>query len=390
MQWNDLRALVPAPGAAPDFDACLDAFPMLRALGSTPQSPRWHAEGDCWIHTRLVVRALIDGADYGALARDEQEIVFLAALLHDVAKASTTAIHPETGDISHPGHSKKGAIDARIALWDAGVPFAAREAVCSLIESHQRPFHAFEPSRRGITPEFSVRELSWRVDLHLLCALAEADMLGRICEDQCKVLDAIALFRELAQEEGCYRSPRAFADAHTAVSYFRGASVHPDFPLYQEPGSRVIVMAGLPASGKNRWVAKHHPGLPVVSYDDARAELGLRHGKAEGKVAHRALDKAKELLRAREPFVWNATHLGSQMRTKTLDLCYAYGAEVEIVYLEAPRAELLRRNRQRDTSLTDKALLGMLHRWEVPSRIEAHRVTYCALAAETSPWTHCP
>lgn len=374
MNWTDLQALAPAPGCEPDFNACLEAFPELRALADTPQSPRWHAEGDTWTHTKMVVRALLDNDGYASLARADQEIVFMAALLHDIAKSTTGALHPVTGEISHPGHSKKGAIDARIALWDAGAPFERREAVCRLIESHQRPFHAFEPSRAGITPEFSVRELSWRVDLHLLTMLAEADMRGRICEDKSKVLDAIELFRELAREEGCYGRPRLFADAHTAVSYFRGANVHPDFPLYQEQGSRVILMAGLPASGKNQWVAKNHPLLPVVSYDDARQELGLRHGKAEGKVAHHALDKAKDLLRAKAPFVWNATHISAQMRAKAIDLCYAYAAEIEIVYLEAPRAELLRRNDRRDTSLTNKALIGMLHRWEVPAKTEAHSV----------------
>lgn len=376
MQWIDLQALAPAPGCAPDFNACLEAFPGLRALAHTEQARQWHAEGSVWTHTTMVVRELLDSEGYASLPRADQEVLFLAALLHDIAKSTTTAINPATGLIGHPGHSKKGAIDARIALWDAGAPFERREAICRLIESHQRPFHAFEASRSGITPEFAVRELSWRVDLRLLAALAEADMRGRICEDQAKVLDAIELFRELAREEDCFGRRRAFADAHTAVSYFRGASVHPDYPLFQEPGSQAIVMSGLPASGKNRWVADHHPRLPVVSYDDARAELGLRHGKAEGAVAHHALDKAKALLRAREPFVWNATHLSHQLRMKAIDLCIAYRAQVEVVYLEAPRAELLRRNTHRDTSLTNKALLGMLHRWEVPTHTEAHSVRH--------------
>ena len=46
------------------------------------------------------------------------------------------------------------------------------------------------------------------------------------------------------------------------------------------------------------------------------------------------------------------------MRSKALDLCYAYSAEVRIVYLEQPREELLRRNGKRDTTLSNKALLG--------------------------------
>ncbi|WP_454669510.1 AAA family ATPase [Achromobacter kerstersii] len=376
MQFDTLRALAPEPGQSPDYAACLAAFPALELAKTTPQDPRYHGEGDVWTHTMMVVDALLALPQYQTASRADQEVVFLAALLHDVAKHSTTVIDPVTGAIGQPGHSRKGAIDARIALWDAGAPFAVREAVCRLISVHQVPFFALEGSRRGKPPEFIARELSWHVSLPLLAMLAEADMRGRICADAQRVLDNIALFCELARDDGCFEQPRAFADAHTAVSYFRGADVHPDYPLFQEPGSRVIVMSGLPASGKNTWVNAHYPDLPVISFDDAREELGLRHGKNEGKVAHLTIERARELLRRKTPFVWNATNLSELMRKKTLDLLYAYHAEVELVYLEKPRAELLRRNSRRDTSLSNKTLTGMLHRWDLPLPTEAHRVVY--------------
>ncbi|MEK8033145.1 AAA family ATPase [Ideonella sp. DXS29W] len=378
MNWTDLQALVPAPGQSPDFSACLQAFPALELAKTTPQDPRHHAEGDVWTHTQMVVEALLALPDYQHAEPVDQQVLFLAALLHDVAKHATTVVDPSTGAIGQPGHSRRGAIDARISLWDAGMPMAMREAVCRLIAVHQVPFFALADSRRQKSPEFIVRELSWQLSIPLLATLAEADMRGRICQDRQAVLDHIELFRELAREEGCYGQPRPFADAHTRVSYFRGAQLHPDFPLFQEPGSRVTVMCGLPASGKNTWVAQHRGGWPVVSYDDARDELGLRHGQNEGRVAHAAIDKAKDLLRRRERFVFNATHLSQQMRDKTLDLLFAYGAEVELVYIEAPREELLRRNRGRDTTLSNRALLGMLHKWELPLPTEAHEVHYIA------------
>jgi predicted kinase len=322
------------------------------------------------------IAALLADPAYQQAGRREQEIVFLAALLHDVAKYSTTVVDPQTGAISQPGHSRKGAIDTRIALWDAGAPFEVREAVCRLIHVHQVPFFALGGSRSGKSPEFIVRELSWQVSIPLLAMLAEADMRGRICADQQKVLDNIELFREMAREEGCYGRPRPFVDAHTRVSYFRGADVHPDYPLFQEPGSRVTVMCGLPASGKDTWVAQHRKDLPVVSFDDARAELGLKHGQNDGRAAHHAVDKARGLLRSRAPFVWNATHLSQQMRDRTLDLLFAYGAEVELVYLEKPRAELLHRNSRRGSTLTNKALQAMTFKWELPVPTEAHCVVY--------------
>jgi predicted kinase len=330
-----------------------------------------------WTHTKMVIDELLKLKDYQESSRKDQETLFLAALLHDIAKYSTTVIDPDTGAIGQPGHSKRGALDARIALWDVDTPFEQREAICRMIAVHQLPFYVLGDARPGrASPEFTIRSLSWQLNIKLLAALAEADMRGRICADMQKVLDNIELFRELAREEDCYESQRDFADAHTRVSYFRGADVHPDYALFQEPGSKVIVMSGLPASGKNTWVSKNHPTLPVVSFDDAREELGLRHGKNEGAVAHKAVDKAKEFLRAKQPFVWNATHLSEQMRTKTLDLLYAYNAEVELVYLERPRKELLQRNSKRNTSLTNKALEGMLMKWELPLPAEAHTVSY--------------
>ncbi|WP_205554723.1 AAA family ATPase [Pectobacterium brasiliense] len=376
MDWNTIRGLVPTSGAQPDFADCLDAFPVLQRAKETQQEPSYHGEGDVWTHTIMVVESLLQLPDYQKATREQQDILFFAALLHDVAKYRTTVIDPVTGKIGQPGHSRKGAIDARVLLWDAGVPFTIREAICRLISVHQVPFYCLEDERRRVSPIFTIRELSWQLSIPLLATLAEADMRGRICQDQARVLDSIELFRELAREEGCYGQPRSFVDTHTRLSYFRGADVHPDYPLFQEPGSKITVMCGLPASGKDTWVRTHRHDLPVVSFDDARIELGLKHGENEGKAVHWATDKARSLLRTHEPFVWNATHLSQQMRIRTLDLCYAYSAEVEIVYLERPRQELLRRNGKRDTTLSNKTQQGMLTKWELPTPTEAHVVRY--------------
>lgn len=74
--------------------------------------------------------------------------------------------------------------------------------------------------------------------------------------------------------------------------------------------------------------------------------------------------------------MWNATHLSEQMRGKTLDLLFAYEAHVRLVYLEAPSSVVFARNRQRDSTLSNKDLERMLHRWEVPLPWEAHAVEY--------------
>lgn len=368
----DLAALVPSEGRSPDWNACLAAIPDLEWLAITPQDPVFHAEGDVWTHTKMVCESMLDGATWRAADARSRFILFMAALLHDIAKPATTVVEDSGQRIGQPGHSGRGAVDARVLLWRAGVEFEVREAVCRLIGVHQVPFFALKGDRSGRSPEFIVRRLSHEVDLVHLAALAEADMRGRSFHDQASVLDDIELFRELAREEGCYGQPRAFADDFTRLRYFNGEALDPDSSYHRLPGSEVIVMSGLPASGKDHWVSRHAKDLPVVSFDDARHELGLRHGENDGQAAHFAVDKAKSLLRRREPFVWNATHLSRQMRAKTLDLLHAYHAHTTLVYLEQPERVLLDRNRRRDSTLPNAALLRMLHRWEVALPSEVH------------------
>lgn len=374
--YKQMAEHVPTPGETPDWAWFLHAIPELKLLATTPQDPTYHAEGDVWIHTRMVVDALMRGDDYKAASADQRFILFYAALLHDIAKPATTIIDPDSGRIGQPGHSKRGAIDVRILCWHAEVPFALREHICRIITVHQLPFFALAGNKHGQSAEYLVRKLSHELDLRLLAAVAQADMEGRTYVGKADCLVDIELFRELAREDGCYGSPRQFADAHTQVSYFRGAGIAPDFAHHQNHGSRVTVLSGLPASGKNHWVARNRPNLPVVSIDDAREELGLKHGANEGAVAHRAIDFAKEMLRKQAPFVWNTTHLSAQMRKKTLDLLYAYDAQVELVYLEQPPQVIFKRNSQRDTSLPNKAIERMLFKWEVPLPTEAHAVAY--------------
>ncbi len=376
MNYTQLKGLCPSDTSQGyDWADCCDAIPRLRLLETTPQSARYHAEGNVGIHTRMVLDALLAAPHFQQSHGAQREVLFFAALLHDLCKPETTVVDPATGHVGQPGHSRRGAIDVRALLWQLDAPFAVREAICRIIASHQVPFYAFD-SRKGESPEFIARKLSWELDVLDLICVARSDMQGRICIDQQARLDDIDLFEELAREDGCLKTPRAAASAHTRLLYARGEQVHIDSDMFQPDGSRVTVLSGLPASGKDTWVAAHARDVAVVSFDDAKAELGLKHGENDGMAAHFAIDKAKGLLRQHAPFVWNATHLSQQMRNKTLDLLYAYGAQVHLVYLEAPHDIVFSRNQKRNSSLTNKELARMLHRWEIPLPWEAHAVDY--------------
>jgi predicted kinase len=372
-----LQHLLPLPGATPDFEGCLELIPALRLLAKTPQDPFYHAEGDVWTHTKMVVESLINSTPYAGATPAERFTLFYAALLHDISKPATTVIDEVTGKIGQPGHSRRGAIDTRLLLWRSGVSFEQRETICRIISVHQVPFFALKGDNSGKLTDYLINELSWQMPLWMLIAVARADMEGRSFVHKQGCLDDIDLFTLMAEEKSCLKLPSVFADNYTRARYFRGANVLPEYALYREKvGSQVTMMSGMPASGKDTWVRQNAKGLAVVSFDDAREELKLAHGKNEGMVAHKAFDMAKDLLRKGEPFVWNSTHLSAQMRKKTLDLLYAYDADVNIVYLEQSEKTVLSRNTCRDSSLNNKDLIKMLFKWEVPLPTEASTVSY--------------
>ncbi len=381
-KYETMLEILPKDSSLVNYNNFIEVFPGLEELSKTQQDKYYHAEGDVWTHTQMVCDELLGLKEYKEASERDKFVMFYAALLHDISKPACTKFE-EDGRITSAGHSKRGATDTRIMLWKADVPFDVREDIVNIIATHQVPFFAFndkpkigstKPLR---TPEYIANQLSWQLPLNLLINVAKADMLGRHYAEKQKSLDDIELFKEVALEQNCYDKPRDFATVETRMEYFSSTGlISPDYPFFKESGSEVIVLSGLPAVGKNTWVEKNAKGLEVLSYDDAKEALGLVQGDNVGKAVHMVTDRAKELLRKKVPFVWNATHLSSQMRSKTLGLLFNYNAKVNLVYLEAPEEEIKKRNSNRDTTLPNSKIDEMLFRWEVPTRLEAHVVNY--------------
>ena len=87
-------------------------------------------------------------------------------------------------------------------------------------------------------------------------------------------------------------------------------------------------------------------------------------------------EKAKEFLRARQDFVYNATNISSQMRSRWIDLFVSYGARVKIVYVEVPFQKLLSQNKNREYMVPEMAISKMMAKWEIPSFKEAHELVF--------------
>jgi putative nucleotidyltransferase with HDIG domain len=352
--------------------ATLDAqFDWVRAMRGVPQDPVHHAEGDVWIHTRMVLEALSEIPAWRALGPAERDLVFAAALLHDVAKPRCTRTEPD-GRVTSRGHSIRGAVLARRLLWRMGTPFVQREAICALIRHHQAPFFLIEKEDAGRT----ARAISQAACCDHLALVAEADARGRRCADLQRLLDNTALFRELCAESGCLHGPAPFPSAHARLLYLRTDTSDPLYRPHESFRADVVVMSGLPGAGKDSWVRENLDGWPVVSLDQIRHELEIEPADSQGAVVAHARELAREHLRAGRRFVWNATNLSRQLRTTVVNLFLDYRARVRIVYVEVPEETLRAQNRARVAAVPDGVIERLLDRWEVPEAGEAHEVSY--------------
>lgn len=355
----------PLPSTHHDWPALTNQFEWIRAMKDCPQDPVHHAEGDVWIHVNLVCEALIQLPEWQSLSEVEREIVYAAALLHDVAKPACT--RTEDGRITARGHSQRGAIDARRILWEHAADIAAREQVCALVRYHQVPFYLIE---RPDAQRIALR-ISQQTRCDFLAMLAKADALGRLCQDRQGLLLKIALFEELCREQSCLDQPWPFPSPQSRFEYFRREDRDPGYLAHETSRFEVILMSGIPGSGKDTWLARHVPKLPVISLDDIREKLGAPPTGYQGGVIQAAKERARTYLRTHTSFAWNATNLTRDIRTQLVDLFTGYNARVKIVHIEAPAHSLFSRVDKRERHVPHPAIERMLERWDIPDPTEA-------------------
>ncbi|MEM6726755.1 MAG: AAA family ATPase [Bacteroidota bacterium] len=357
-------------GAIP-FREMAEQFSWIPPLAETPQDGIFHAEGDVWTHTKMVMEALYD-AQWSTFSNADQNILFTAALLHDVAKAwSTETID---GRIRAPRHAKKGAQFGRHQLFrlEDAPDFTTRETIHGLIRYHGLPLWFWDKQ----DPRQFLFKASLKVPFRLLIPLVKADILGRICNDQEELISRLDFFREYAEEQQCNQGPYPFPSDLGRFIYFRKMDSEPTYAPFDDYKSQVILLSGLPGSGKNTWIEQHGPDWPVISLDEIRQRENISPKGNQGKVIQLAKEQAKIYLRRHQSFIWNATNLTRMVRDGLIDLFETYKAKTQVVYLETIYPELLRRNRTREHPIPPAVLEKMIDKLQVPEPSEAPNVDY--------------
>jgi len=357
-----------------EWAALENQFSWVADMKNVTQHRIHHAEGDVAIHTQLVINELLNNPVYQQLDEQAKEILWAAALLHDVEKRSTS-IDLGNGIINADGHARRGEYTARTILFrDVPAPFYIREQITSLVRFHGLPLWLMEKHE----PAKKVHEISLRLNTEHLKLLAEADARGRICEDLGFLLDSLELFEMFCKEQNCWGQTRSFSTPNARFRYFSTPDGYVDYVPFDYFKCEVIMMSGLPGMGKDHYIQSLDKDIPVVSLDAIRRKhkISPTDKSGNGWVVQTAKEEARIYLRKGQDFVWNATNITQQMRRQLIDLFVSYGAKVKIVYVEKPYEQWRNQNRNREYPLPDNVLDKLLSKLEIPQLTEAFEVEY--------------
>lgn len=124
--YSELEKMFKKPTEALDmldfYNILPKILPEIDEMHYCIQDPKWHPEGDVFIHTREVVEAV----------KEHPMVVKMAALLHDVGKPNVRE------GTSYHGHAKSGVKLAEDIMRWFGRPKHEVEAVKFVVENHMK------------------------------------------------------------------------------------------------------------------------------------------------------------------------------------------------------------------------------------------------------------
>lgn len=168
-------------------------FPELKALISVPQNPVYHAEGDVWTHTMMVL-------DEAAKLRDRASNPYwfmLSAVVHDFGKAVCT--EEKDGVLHAYLHEIKGLPLAEAFLRRITGERKLMDYVLNMVEYHMKP-NTVAGARSA--EKVTTRMFDLSVDPEGLICMALADDRGRITQapatnHEAFLYERLAVYREL-------------------------------------------------------------------------------------------------------------------------------------------------------------------------------------------------
>ena len=137
------------------------------------------------------------------------------------------------------------------------------------------------------------------------------------------------------------------------------------------PRQRIVVLVGLPGSGKSTWLERQ--GIPAISSDAIR--LWLADDATDQTIHARVFLTMRYLLRQRLAIgrsitYMDATHLTPDERRPYIQIGQWYGCGVEALFFDVPLEVCRARNARRHRAVPDDVMTRMAAKLAPPDLAE--------------------
>ena len=146
-------------------------FPELKALIGVEQNPKYHSEGDVWVHTMMVLDQAAGLKQYSANPLG----FMLSALCHDYGKSVATEVI--NGEIHAYAHETKGLPLVKAFMNRLTGEVGLTKYVLNMAELHMKPNMM---AAQGVSVKSTNRLFDSAIDPEGLLCLAISDGLGKI------------------------------------------------------------------------------------------------------------------------------------------------------------------------------------------------------------------
>lgn len=331
---------------------------LLEEMDSTPQNPRYHAEGSVLKHTELVLKAYQEHRHRFELDSQDHEVLYWAAILHDVGKPSTTRWENERWRAK--GHERAGVPIARdFLLTQPQISAYQRKRILDLVRYHAVPL------QWGLHPRalpFYYR-LATRTDLRMVGIFGYFDIVGRYCENKKGVMNMVDRFvQELvprieyemgtyAQVQECYR--KASLRHKNALWYSLRQEdaqlllklINADTAADTLPQFHCVIPVGADSPQLRHFLDQEYPGHK--RYDAARLDPA-RQGKFDLETQLRPLKHFVSVYgQAQKSLLFTGLPIDDDLRTTVANYCRQHGGAVEFVLFEERLESLLAEEKEK-------------------------------------------
>lgn len=163
-------------------------FPEVEALIDVPQEPRFHPEGDVWVHTMQVLDRAADRREWAAYPQG----FMMSALCHDFGKPATTDC--VDGVIHALTHESAGVPVAETFLDRITQDRKLKKYVLNMVLLHMRPYGMY---KQNASPKSMCRLFDAAECPEDLLLLDRADSGKNDPEAESYLQNALAWYREL-------------------------------------------------------------------------------------------------------------------------------------------------------------------------------------------------